>query len=228
MLRAATPAPLVAVRAGPAPGVAAPLLPARALGEPSVPGEPPALLRAATAALLVAARAGPAPHWLRAEPMAPAASRGRVTPQVGRGARVGARVDPRRTAMAARVQWLEAPRDLSAAVLAMAERRVPATRAAAVAAQSAQEGRRRRAAQVPLYFSLASVRWAGQIGRGGLAGETDEARMASCSILAAVLDVGLASIRAIASGPGRRQALVTIGEPESHGAWSMKMIRRNR
>lgn len=136
--------------------------------------------RAATPALLVAVRAGPAPHRrLRAEPMAPEAARERVTPQVGRGARV----DLRRTAMAARVQWLEAPRDLSAVVPAMAERRVRTTRAAAVAARSAREGRRRRAAQVPLYFFLASVRWAGQIGRGGIACETGEAKNAAVHCL---------------------------------------------
>jgi hypothetical protein len=200
LLRAATPAPLVAVRADPAPGVAAPLLPARALGEPSAPGEPPASLRAATPALLVAARAGPAPHRrLREEPMAPAAARGRVTPQVGRGARGGARVD------------------LSAAVPAMAERRVPATRAAAVAAQSAQEGRRRRAAQVPLYFFLASVRWAGQIGGGGVGGETGEARMASYSLFATVPDVGLASIQAIASGPGEGRRSVRLVNQSATG-----------
>ena len=60
--------------------------------------------------------------------------------------------------------------DFSAAVPAMAERRARTTRAAAVAAQSAREGRRGRGAEVPLYFFLACVRWAGQIGRGGLPG----------------------------------------------------------
>jgi hypothetical protein len=133
--------------------------PAPALEEPLDPGEPPAQRRGGTLVLLVAVKADPALHRRpQAEPVVPEGVRVRMARQGARGARVD-----RGQAPADRMRRLAASLGLSAAVPAMVERRVRTTRAAAVPAQSAQEG---RIATTSSCFCLACVCWPGHARKG--------------------------------------------------------------